>query len=228
MRRHVWIFVVAVAVLMLSCHKEPVPSSLVFATDDIVVDLGATDADVLQYVSASDGAEVTVQGIDYNLVGKQEAVFTAGNVSEKRSVKVRANRLAGRYSFMASILDIDGLYYPLTGEGWYWDFALGNTYNQIIIPDSAYCPYSYRMEHLFEDQGGLTMTLEGESRSITPWRGKLYFNVSYIKKDFEFDSIQYARQSNGEYAITSFLMIDTYNGKHNYYKFEFEKQFDSK
>ncbi len=222
MKKSISIVLTVMIVALASCRKD---TTLIFTTDELSVDLGSTDSDVLQFVKASDGSEVTVSGIDYGKVGLQQAVFKAGPASETRPVKVRADRLAGRYQWCISVLDIDGTYFQLSEPGmdWYWNFSKGNAFNQILIPDSAYSPYSKKMEHIFGNEGALTLTMDKDSLSITPWRGKLYFDVSTLPTDHTFDSIRYGRLPNGDYGILSFRMIEN-DGKYtNYFRFDFEK-----
>ncbi|NLJ82178.1 MAG: hypothetical protein GX330_03525 [Bacteroidales bacterium] len=86
----------AVAVLgffMTSCN----PDVLITGTENIVVDLGATDADVLEGVEASNGKEVTVSGIDYDKAGEQTAIFEAGEDIKEDVVKIKTDKLTGEY-----------------------------------------------------------------------------------------------------------------------------------
>ena len=57
-----------------------------------MIELGSSDEDVLAF-RAPDGSAVTVSGIDYNKAGEQTATFKAGNTTETKQVKVKANEL---------------------------------------------------------------------------------------------------------------------------------------
>lgn len=86
----------AVAVLgffMASCT----PDVLITGTENIVVDLGATDADVLKGVEASNGKDVSVSGIDYDKAGEQTATFAAGDDVKDDVVKIKTDKLIGDY-----------------------------------------------------------------------------------------------------------------------------------
>jgi len=71
-------------------------------TKNIYVDLGATDADVLENVSATNGQEVIVSGLNYDYAGAQLATFQAGNISVKDSVRIKTDKLAGDYEFTSA------------------------------------------------------------------------------------------------------------------------------
>ena len=85
MNKRILIVITTMCVALASCHKE---TTLVFSTDEITVDLGATDKELLQYVKSSDGTEVTVSGVDYDKVGLHQAVFKAGAANGTLPVKV--------------------------------------------------------------------------------------------------------------------------------------------
>ena len=220
MNKRILIVITTMCVALASCHKE---TTLVFSTDEITVDLGATDKELLQYVKSSDGTEVTVSGVDFNKVGLHQAVFKAGAANGTLPVKVRADRLAGEYGWIVSILEKDGTVFPLGDEMWGWNFSKGENYNQIVIPDSAHSPWTNKMEHVFGNVGALTLTMEGDSLSITPWRGKFYFKMDTKPCDYSFSSIRYGRLPNGYYGVISFQMTET-DGKYtNQYRFDLEK-----
>lgn len=220
MNKRILIVITTMCVALASCHKE---TTLVFSTDEITVDLGATDKELLQYVKSSDGTEVTVSGVDYDKVGLHQAVFKAGAANGTLPVKVRADRLAGEYGWTVSLLEHDGNVFPLASEKFECNLTKGEKYNQILIPDSAHSPWTNKMEHVFGNVGALTLTMEGDSLSITPWRGKFYFVVETKPYDHTFDSIRYGSLPNGDYGVISFRMIET-NGKYTYrYLFNLEK-----
>ncbi len=207
-------------IALTSCNKEKV---MTFSTEEIMIDLGSSDKEVCQFVKVTDDAPITVSGIDYDKVGSYQAVFTSGDLQEIRTVKVRADRLAGEYGWIVSILEKDGTVFPLGDEMWGWNFSKGENYNQIVIPDSAHSPWTNKMEHVFGNVGALTLTMEGDSLSITPWRGKFYFKMDTKPCDYTFDSIRYGLLPNGDYGVISFHMTET-DGKYtNQYRFDLEK-----
>lgn len=78
------------------------PEVVINGTSDIIVDLGATDADVLANVSASNDDEVTVTGINYDEAGPQLATFKTGDITKDDTVKVKTDKLAGNYEYTVS------------------------------------------------------------------------------------------------------------------------------
>ncbi len=101
MRRSI-LSLAAVAVLglfMTSCN----PDVIFTGTDNIVVDLGSTDADVLEGVEASNGADVTVTGIDYDKAGEHNAIFTAKDETKEAIVKIKTDKLIGSYEYTMTI-----------------------------------------------------------------------------------------------------------------------------
>jgi hypothetical protein len=221
MKKEILTMVMTFALAMSSCDKEV---TLVFSSDDITVDLGGTNKELLKYVQSSDGSEVTVSGVNFDKVCSYQALFTSGDLKETRTVKVRADKLAGTYAWNMYGLERDGTYFRLTENEWYWDFTKGNEYNNLLIPDSVLSPYSNQKERLFGNAGVLTLQMDGDSISITPWCGKLLFMLSSKPIDYSFDSIRYGRLPNGDYGIISFRMIGKEGKYTNYYRFDFEKQ----
>lgn len=71
-------------------------------TKNIYVDLGASDQDVLEHVSATNGKEVLVFGLDYDQAGPQLATFQAGSLSVEDTVKIKTDKLAGNYEYTIS------------------------------------------------------------------------------------------------------------------------------
>ena len=111
------------AFLFTSCEKVKLTFS-----GDIMIELGSSDEDVLAFVSASDGSAVTVSGIDYNKAGEQTATFKAGNTTETKQVKVKANELAGRYNI--AVFSSDGS--EMTqGDGWAMKILEGDNYSKL-------------------------------------------------------------------------------------------------
>lgn len=85
-----------------ACEKpepEPEPVTLTFFPRDIVIDLGSTDADVLEFVIASDNSKVSVSGIDYDKAGEQEGTFKTVDVNNKKKVYVKTDKLSGDYEY---------------------------------------------------------------------------------------------------------------------------------
>ena len=109
---------------MTSCN----PEVLFTGVDGIVVDLGSTDADVLVGVEASNGAEVTVAGIDYDKAGEHNAIFTAKEETHEAIVKIKTDKLAGDYEYT---MTIDGEQEP--GVEQIEIKQSSTTYNKILI-----------------------------------------------------------------------------------------------
>ncbi len=80
---------------MTSCEPDVTFEGI----NDIVVDLGSTDADVLAGVTASNDAEVTVTGIDYDKAGEHNAIFTAKDATAEAVVKIKTDKLVGNYEY---------------------------------------------------------------------------------------------------------------------------------
>ena len=84
---------------MTSCEPDVTFEGI----NDIVVDLGSTDADVLAGVTASNDAEVTVTRIDYDKAGEHNAIFTAKDATAEAVVKIKTDKLAGDYEYTMTI-----------------------------------------------------------------------------------------------------------------------------
>lgn len=152
----------AVALLglfMASCTPEVTFSN----ADNIIVDLGSTDADVLLDVEASNGKEVTVTGINYDEAGEHNATFTAGDATYDAVVKIKTDKLAGAYEFTWTI---DGQADPTVYASTIQQSA--TVYNKILISDiidgnvSAVCSGTdFTVEETSLSADGVTGTLTG-------------------------------------------------------------------
>ena len=109
---------------MTSCEPDVTFEGI----NDIVVDLGSTDADVLAGVTASNDAEVTVTGIDYDKAGEHNAIFTAKDATAEAVVKIKTDKLAGDYEYT---MTIDGDEEP--GVEQIEIKQSSTTYNKILI-----------------------------------------------------------------------------------------------
>ena len=109
---------------MTSCEPDVTFEGI----NDIVVDLGSTDADVLAGVTASNDAEVTVTGIDYDKAGEHNAIFTAKDATAEAVVKIKTDKLAGDYEYT---MTIDGEEEP--GVAQIEIKQSSTTYNKILI-----------------------------------------------------------------------------------------------
>jgi len=97
--------VMALSVVFISCDKEgddekkteEVKATISFTSDDITLDLGSTDANLLAFATASDGSALTVSGVNYEMIGEQNATFKTGDVIAQKKVKVSCKKLAGLY-----------------------------------------------------------------------------------------------------------------------------------
>lgn len=81
---------------MNSCGTEV----MFTGTDNLSVDLGSTDADVIALVTVSSGKEITVTGIDYDKAGEQNATFVAGDETQDAIIKIKTDKLAGDYEYL--------------------------------------------------------------------------------------------------------------------------------
>ncbi len=100
------------------------PEVVITGTEDIIVDLGASDADVLANVVASNGDEVTVTGINYDEAGEHNATFTAGDVTEDAVVKIKTDKVIGSYE------------YTVTGDEEIYESEItqsSTVYNKILV-----------------------------------------------------------------------------------------------
>ena len=97
------VLVMALSVAVISCEKPGKDDegtktvTISFTSDDITLDLGSTNVDLLAFATASDGSTITVSGIDYEKIGEQNATFKTGDVSVQKKVKVTCKKIAGLY-----------------------------------------------------------------------------------------------------------------------------------
>lgn len=177
------------------------PSSYFIGTDSIIVNLGSTDADVLAFVTTSDGSAVTVSGIDYNKVGEHTATFKAGKITETKIVKVKANAIAGRYYI--SVFDSDNK--ELTqGNGWKIVIMAGDAYNQINIHSTI----ETGSGAIFTDIDELVVTFNSKNNPIIEdYEGGFIFQTTPSSATWKFSDITYGLNTNGEYAINGFKMV---------------------
>lgn len=204
--------------VFFSCNREVILTYI----DNIVIDLGSTEEDVLAYVSASDGSAVSVSGIDYDLVGEQMATFTAGDKSEKKSVKIKSDKLAGMYEISIFLMAEDKEYELTYGDGWLMEITKGSQYNQINIPDTIETGTP-----IFIDAGTLVVTFNGkDSATIPGFTGD--FNFGFETSHWSFSNIVYGPIGKGDYALEGFLMKENpLNSNYEYYyRVQLDKQTD--
>ena len=194
---------------------------MTFTSKEIMVDLGSSDKDVCQFVKVTDNAPITVSGIDYDKVGSYQALFTSGDLRETRTVKVRADKLAGTYEFHFFMIKNNGEEKEMSSGKWLMEITKGSLYNQINIPDS-----NTNGVHVFVDQGCLVLTLDGDKAEIPPYRGNVLFVPSSTPYTYLFEEIQYGRLNDGSYGLTGFMLRrDRDDGQYTtYYHITFEKQ----
>ena len=194
---------------------------MTFTSKEIMVDLGSSDKDVCQFVKVTDNAPITVSGIDYDKVGSYQALFTSGDLRETRTVKVRADKLAGTYEFHFFMIKNNGEEKEMSSGKWLMEITKGSQYNQINIPDS-----NTNGVHVFVDQGCLVLTLDGDKAEIPPYRGNVLFVPSSTPYTYLFEEIQYGRLNDGSYGLTGFMLRrDRDDGQYTtYYHITFEKQ----
>ncbi|MDD3280832.1 MAG: hypothetical protein PHC83_04595 [Bacteroidales bacterium] len=216
------IFSVAIIALLFTFTNctpvEEDPITLTFS-GDIIIDLGDSDADVLAFVTASDGSAVTVSGIDYEKAGEQTGTFKAGDVTETKAVKVKADAMAGRYYI--SVFSSDGQECT-QGDGWGIVIAAGDAYNQIKIPSTI----ETGDQTIFPDITDLVVTFNGkDDPSIDTYEGGLMFMTTPPSATWEFSEITYGLNTNGKYAINGFRMDGYKAGFQDfYYTVSFERR----
>lgn len=199
--------IVAFLFAFTSCETQEEKVTLNFS-GDIMVDLGDTDADVLAFVTASDGSAVTVSGVDYNKAGEQMATFTAGNTTENKEVKVKAEKLAGRYTI--AYYTADGSLMT-QGDGWKIKVVEGDAYNQIKIPSTI----ETGDKTILTDIESLIVTFNGSKEpTIEDYEGGFLFMSTPPTAEWEFSEIEYGLDESGKYAIKGFRM-DGYKAGYN-------------
>ncbi|MDD2623053.1 MAG: hypothetical protein WC142_03385 [Bacteroidales bacterium] len=216
MRKSVVVLTSIILIFASSACKKEVKLSF---TGDIMLDLGSSDQDVLKYVSASDGSSVSVSGINFDLVGEQKATFKTGEVSETKSVKIKADKLAGLYEISVYQLYGNEEIELTSGQGWFITLAKGNQYNQIHIPDSI-----DNGLRIFKNPGKLVVNFNGKDSAYIPsYTGAFLFT---LEKDavYSFSNITYGAIANNQYAITEFLLKESASGYDHYFRVELEKR----
>lgn len=187
------------AFLFTSCEKPEEEVKLTFS-GDIMIELGSSDEDVLAFVSASDGSAVTVSGIDYNKAGEQTATFKAGNTTETKQVKVKANELAGRYNI--AVFSSDGSLMT-EGTGWTMKILEGDNYNQIKISSTI----ETGDKTIFTDTEYLVVTFNGKDEpEIDTYNGGILFQSKPPTAEWEFSEIEYGLNETGKYSMKGFRM----------------------
>ena len=214
-KRDLILITLVVCGVLFSCNREVVLNY----SGDIMIDLGSTDKNVLAYVSASDGSEVSVSGIDYELVGEQIATFKVGDKNEKKAVKIKSDKLTGMYEISIFLMDGDKEY-KLTSGKWLMEITKGSQYNQINIPDTT-----EKGTSIFIDAGALVVTFNGkDSATIPSFIGD--FNFCFETSYWSFSNIVYGPIGKGDYAIKGFLMKENPVGSNYeyYYRVQLDKQ----
>ena len=203
------------AFLFTSCEKPEEEVKLSFS-GEIVIDLGSSDEDVLKFVSASDGSAVSISGIDYNKAGEQTATFKAGNTTETKKVKIKADKLAGRYYI--SVYNADGG--EMTqGDGWTMKILEGDNYNQIKISSTIETGDTT----IFTDTEYLVVNFNGKNEpEIDTYNGGILFQTNPPSAEWTFSNIEYGLDENGKYSMNGFRM-DGYVP--SYYDFHFTVKF---
>ena len=199
----------AAMVLFSSCDKED--GSITFTSDNIVVDLGSTGADLAKFAKSSDGSSVTVSGVDFDKIGEQTATFKAGSASVDKTVKVSAKKLAGNYRI--HVLDSAGTQELTTGNGWRLDITPGAEYNQIDIPTNV------SGQQIFADVDKLTATFKDGKGSIPNYNGsKFLFVGGEGGHTIKFQNVTYEKNTEGMYALKGFTLKLTKQGYNDFYE----------
>ena len=198
----------AAMVLFSSCGKEK-EVSITFTSDNIMVDLGSSGADLAKYAKASDGSSVTVSGVDFDKVGEQTATFKAGSSSVDKVVKVSAKKLAGNYRI--HVLDSAGTKELTNGNGWRMDLTPGAEYNQIDIPSAV------GENKIFKNVDKITVTFKDGKGSIPNYNGDFAF-IGGSGFTIKFQNITYVKNAEGYYAITGFTLKFVQQGYNDFYE----------
>ena len=214
------IFLMAAAALLVfgSCTKDDDNTkdntkdnvTITFTSDEIIVDLGSSNADLAKYAKASDGSTVTVSGVDFDQPGEQTATFKAGNASKEKTVKVSAKRMAGNYRI--HVLDSAGTQELTTGNGWRLDITPGAEFNQIDIPTIV------GNNQIFADIDKLTVTFKDGKATIPNYTGSKFLFVGGEGHTIKFQNVTYEKNTEGMYALKGFTLKLTKQGYNDFYE----------
>ena len=197
-------FVLALSVVFIGCNKEEEKVTITFTSDDITLDLGSTNADLLPFAKASDGSAVAVSGVNFDLAGEQTAIFTTGSTSESKSVKIKADKLAGTYVITVYMPDTSAI--MIAGDGCILHAVKGANYNQINL---ATLMNSDDPKQFLPDLATLVFTFVAEKASIPTYTGGVLGISAPATATYNFSDIVYGKDENGRYAIKSFIMNGT-------------------
>ena len=218
MKKGFLLLAVACMFLSVSCKKDA-DVTISFTTDNIVVALGGSNADLVQYAKASDGSTVTASGVDFEKIGEQTATFKAGDVSVDKTVRVSAARLAGTYRI--HVLDSAGTQELTQGNGWRLELTAGDAYNKINIPSEV------GGQRIFTDVDHLTVTFTNGVGKIANYTGGYKF-VGGSGYTIKFQNITYGKNNEGLYALNGFTVKLVQQGYNDFYEqVRFEKEEDA-
>lgn len=216
MKKGCLLLAVACMLFTVSCKKDV---SITFSSDNIVVGLGGSNADLIKYAKASDGSTISVSGVDFEKIGEQTATFKAGETSVDKTVRVSAARLAGTYRI--HVYDSAGTTELTQGNGWRMEITAGAAYNEIYIPASV------NGNPIFEDIDYLTVTFNNGTGKIANYVGDYKF-VNGSGYTIKFQNITYGKNSEGLYAIKGFTLKLVKSGYNDFYEqVRFDKEEDA-
>lgn len=211
MKKSILLLAAAAMIFCTSCKKDE--ANITFTTDNIVVPLGASSADLVKFAKA-DGS-VSVSGVDFETIGEQTATFKCGGTSVEKTVKISAASLAGEYRI--HVLDSAGTQELTTGNGWRLNITKGAAYNQIDIPSEV------GGKRIFTDVEKLTVTFNGKTGKIANYNGGFLF-VQGGGFTTKFQNITYGKNDEGMWAIKGFTLKLTQQGYNDFYEqVRFEK-----
>lgn len=211
MRKSILLLAAAALICCTSCKKDE--TNITFTTDNIVVPLGSSSADLAKFAKA-DGS-VSVSGVDFETIGEQTATFSCGGSSVEKTVKISAASLAGEYRI--HILDSAGTQELTTGNGWRMNITKGSEYNQINIPSAV------GEKKIFSDVENLKVTFNGKSGKIDNYTGGFLF-VQGSGFTIKFQNITYGKNNEGMWQINGFTLKLVQQGYNDFYEqVRFEK-----
>lgn len=205
MKRIILLLAAAAMIFCTSCKKDD--ANITFTTDNIVVPLGASSADLAKFAKA-DGS-VSVSGVDFEMIGEQTATFKCGGTSVDKTIKVSAAPLAGEYNI--HILDSAATQELTQGNGWRMHITKGSAYNQIDIPSAV------GENKIFVDIDKLTVTFNGKNGKIANYTGGFSF-VQGGGYTIKFQNITYGKNDEGMWAIKGFTLKLTQQGYNDFYE----------